>query len=382
VKVYLSLYHQFNLQYRPPPLRTVRKAACLFQVRTDRPDIRARVIDDCLADTIPCSDLNGETRKNLLNADKVIPLITHVYLPYSLQHTLLVGAQQMLEDSLFKYGSDKMRDVVKTKGWDCSQCVELNDWVKILRKRKDLVPSPKGKTPNRPLSAVLGSVVQLRHTAVHRQKVTALEVQLYLEDAEFLLNFLDDGASAKEISGIRQSLSDHVEDLSAHSNSYQERLRVIAKDKQMQMFQLQLEEHLAVGQVLAESQEYERRATVQFQQRTLRKEFAHARTGSAATLARGDKCDHHVEEETFRFCANCIEDVRTGVRADVEKSFASRKNTIWLSKMVSFTDTTRTRDLLLTRASWRTMVLALLVSLMSFGTLLWIKGIEAGYPTA
>jgi hypothetical protein len=112
-----------------------------------------------------------------------------------------------------------MRDVVETKGWECSQCVELNDCVKILRKRKDLIPSPKGKRPNRPLSAVLDSVVQLRHTAVHRQKVTALEVQLFLEDAEFLLNFLDDGASAKEICDICQSLSDHVEDLSAHFSS-------------------------------------------------------------------------------------------------------------------------------------------------------------------
>lgn len=320
-------------------------------------DTHLRYVDNnYFADPIPHDILSGTSRKELLNADEVISSLNPVGLPCSLQHTLLVTAQNLLEDSLFKFGTDKMQDVIREKGWDCAQCVELNDWVKILRKRKDLLPNSKGEASDRPLSAVLGSVVQLRHTAVHRQKITALEVQSFLEDAEFLLNFLDDGASAKEISDIRQSLSDHVEDLSAHSNSYQERLRVITKDKQMQMFQLQLEEHLAVGQVLAESQEYERRATVQFQQRTLRKEFAHTRTGSAATLARGDECDHHVEEETFRFCASCIEDVRTGVRADVEKSFASRENTIWLPKMVSSTDKTRTRDLLLTRASWRTVV--------------------------
>jgi hypothetical protein len=340
------------------------------------------VINDCLSDTKPCSDLNGEPRKNLLNADEAIPSITLVYLPYSLQHTLLVGVQQILEDSLFRYGVNKMRDVVKTKGWDCSQCVELNDWVKILRKKKDLIPSPKGLRSNRSLSVVLDSVVQLRNTAVHRQKVTALDVQLFLEDAEFLLNFLEDGASAKEICDIRQSLSDHVDDLSAHFSSNQERLRVISKDKRMQMFQLQLEEHLAVSQVLDESQEYERHATVQFQHRTLRKEFAHARTESAATLSRDAECDRHLEKETFRFCANCIEDVRIGVRADVEKSFASRKTAIWLSKMLWSTVTTTTRDFLLTRASWRTVVLAILVFLMSFGTLFRIKGIEAGYSTA
>lgn len=90
---------------------------------------------------------------------------------------------------------------------------------------------------------MLGSVIQLRHVAVHRQRVTALEVRLLLEDAESLLNFLDGGESAKEISDIHHSLTDHMEDLSAHSSSDQERLRVIAKEKRIQMFQLQVEEH-------------------------------------------------------------------------------------------------------------------------------------------
>lgn len=93
----------------------------------------------------------------------------------------------MLEDSLFQFGSKEMQEIMKDKGWDCARCVELNDCVKILRRRKDLLNGFKGETSNRPLFAVLGSLAQLRHTAVHRQRVTALEVQLFLEDAESLL---------------------------------------------------------------------------------------------------------------------------------------------------------------------------------------------------
>ena len=328
------------------------------------------VDNNYFADPTPHNVLSGTSRRELLNADGVISSLNLVYLPCSLQHTLLVTAQNLLEDSLFKFGSDKMQDVIRDKGWDCAQCVELNDWVKILRKRKDLLPNSKGEASDRPLSAVLGSVVQLRHMAVHRQRVTALEVRLLLEDAESLLNFLDDGESAKKIFDIHHSLTDHVEDLSAHFSSDQERLRVIAKEKRIQMFQLQVEEHSAVGRVLAESQDFERRATARFQQRTLCREITHAREGSSATPPKDDGCDHHTEQKTFRFCASCIEDVRTHARAVGETSFAGRSTVTWLSKKLSFTDATWTIYRSLTCASRMMLVLAVLVLLVSFGALL------------
>jgi hypothetical protein len=110
-----------------------------------------------------------------------------------------------------------------------------------LRERKDLLNNSKGETSDKPLSVVLGFFVQLRHTAVHRQRVTALEVHLFLEDAESLLNLLDGGESAKEISNVRYPLSDHMKGLSARSSSNREKFRVIAREKRMQVFQLQLE---------------------------------------------------------------------------------------------------------------------------------------------
>lgn len=39
---------------------------------------------------------------------------------------------------------------------------------------------------------LLGSVVQPRHTAMHWQGIATPEAQLFLEDAESLLNFPDD----------------------------------------------------------------------------------------------------------------------------------------------------------------------------------------------
>jgi hypothetical protein len=150
-----------------------------------------------------------ESRDELLNADQVISLLSPIYLPCSLQHSLLVKAQNLLEHCLFKSGTSKMQEVIKDKGWDCAQCVELNDLVEILRRGKDLLNNFKDRTSHRPLSAVLGSLIQLRHTAVHWQRITALEIQLFLEDAGSLLNLLGDEEAAKDMSDINCSLSDH-----------------------------------------------------------------------------------------------------------------------------------------------------------------------------
>lgn len=319
-----------------------------------------------------------KSRKELLDADQATSLLSPIYLPCTLQHALLVRAQNLLEDCLFKFGSYKMQDAIKDKGWNCAQCVELNDWVKILRKRKDLLNNSSVETSNRPLSAILGSLIQLRHTAVHRQRITALEVQLFLDDAESLLDLLGDRESAKEISKVRCSLSDHVKDLSARFSSNQERLRSIAREKRMQVFQLQLEEHSAVSRIVAENQDFERDATVRFQQRTLCIETSHARSVSYQTPLQGDECDEHMDQKTFRFCPSCIEDVRTRTRAAVEASSASMDTSTWLLQGLSLADAKESFRRQLTCASRRVLISIFLLSLISFGAFLWPKRIGSG----
>jgi hypothetical protein len=300
-------------------------------------------------------------------------VLSPIYLPCSLQHSLLVKAQNLLEDCLFKFGTSKMQEVVKDKSWDCAQCVELNDWVEILRRRKDLLNNFKGGTSGRPLSTVLGSLVQLRHTAVHRQRVTALEVQLFLQDAESLLDLLDDGEAAKEISNVHRSLSDYLKDLSAHSSSNKEKLRVIAREKRMQVFQLQLEEHSASSRILAKNQEFERDATTRFQQKTFFRDTAHARGISSSILFQDDECDRHTTQKTFRFCASCVEDIQTRTHAVVESNSA-RTNNYTPPCLIQRLSTTGTTEMIyhgMTSAPWSMLGLAFVLLSLGFGALLW-----------
>jgi hypothetical protein len=169
-----------------------------------------------------------------------------------------------------------------------------------------------------------------------------------------------------------------VNDLSAQSSSSQERLETIAREKRMQVFTLRLEEHSAVSRILAENQDFEQNATARFQQRTLYIETTHARSVSYPKSLQDDECDQHRNQKTFRFCPSCIEDVRTRARAAAETSSASRNTSTWLLQRLSLADA---KDIIcrqLTYASRRVLVSIVLVSLLSFGALLWPGGVGSG----
>lgn len=125
------------------------------------------------------------------------------------------------------------------------------------------------ETSDGPLSAIPRSRTRLRHTAVHCQKIAALEVQLFLKDVEPIQGLVDDKDSAKDISNIHHSLPDHVKGVSVLSSSSQERLETTMREKLMQIFIRQLEEHSAVSQIVAENHDFERDATARSQQNTL-----------------------------------------------------------------------------------------------------------------
>lgn len=168
-----------------------------------------------------------------------------------------------------------------------------------------------------------------------------------------------------------------MKDLSARFSSDQERLRGIAREKRMQVFQLQLEEHSAVSRILAENQDLERDYTIRFQQRTLLIQISHARSVSCTILLRGDKCDEQMYQKTFRFCPSCIEDVRTRTRAAFTVSSPSRSTSTWLLQRLSLADAKETIQPQLTCASRPVLVSILSLSLVSFGALLWPRGLEA-----
>lgn len=100
------------------------------------------------------------------------PSLYPVYLPYQTQHKLLGIVQQALERAYYNFAMRVLPDLVEEE-WECAESVELNLWARIFSTNQERFSQEGVGKLGKPLSQLFDSVAQLRHTAVHRVRVSA-----------------------------------------------------------------------------------------------------------------------------------------------------------------------------------------------------------------
>ncbi|KAK1989248.1 hypothetical protein LZ30DRAFT_576476 [Colletotrichum cereale] len=134
--------------------------------------------------------------------------------PYQAQHALLVRAQEILENSCFKYAVHSMPRVLRSRRWDAPECGELNIWVRIftyeagVRFKGEVIPHP-----HRTWSSFFKSIIDLRHKAVHRQQLTGRNIESYLRDAQSFARLLRDDEGAETLARFREETRERLKTL-------------------------------------------------------------------------------------------------------------------------------------------------------------------------
>ena len=121
-----------------------------------------------------------------------VPSLYPVYLPFQTQHNLLVTVQQALERACYEFARNSMPEVVKQEGWECAESVELNLWARACTARLDKFEAEAVEDLGKPLQELFDSLAQLRHTAVHRVRISANRLEVFMVDAESCAKLLDD----------------------------------------------------------------------------------------------------------------------------------------------------------------------------------------------
>jgi hypothetical protein len=153
----------------------------------------------------------------------------------------MVKLQKTLEFACYDFGRRAFPDIMKKRGWECPESVELSKWAELLKNERTVELGSKGK----PLNELLHSITAIRHTAVHRLRTNSTGLKGFLADAEDFAGILGDTVYSKAISRLRSNV--------------QSVLTELARDKRF--IQLQLEksqEGLAVQR--AELDQMERKA--------------------------------------------------------------------------------------------------------------------------
>ncbi|KAF7196809.1 hypothetical protein HII31_01727 [Pseudocercospora fuligena] len=183
-----------------------------------------------------------------------------VYFPLKTQHKLLIEVQRILEEVCFRFASQRLEDVLKTKGWSCPEAVELNVWTGVLRSRQVLFTEAEISSIGKSYIEFLRSITKIRHTAVHRQPISAKLVEQLLQDAEVLTKLLKDEAATGRIAQLRRRTQFVLAEIERNKDSLGAKIVATQKDFANRRAELDRLEKSAVAEMLAEDSEYQKLA--------------------------------------------------------------------------------------------------------------------------
>ncbi|KAK1807667.1 hypothetical protein LTR12_017985 [Friedmanniomyces endolithicus] len=168
---------------------------------------------------------------------------------------LATKVQTILEGACYDFGQKRMQETLQEKGWDCPESVELNTWSNELRRHKQKFVPEDLEGIGKSFDDLLDSSCHLRHTAVHRLRVTAARVEQFMSDAEVLCRLMQDEQSAETVARMRCKMQACVEEIKRNKDLLESRLKAIRKDFLWQKAVLESREQAAIAQVFSEDQE-------------------------------------------------------------------------------------------------------------------------------
>ncbi|KAI4695323.1 uncharacterized protein J4E84_001949 [Alternaria hordeiaustralica] len=153
-----------------------------------------------------------------------------VALPLWDQHRILVRVQYTLEKACFDFAQERLVGLLHREGWDCAEAVELNQWARTLLIYREELKLDDLKEDAKPLPGLMESIIQLRHNAVHRVRLSSSELLQHLTDAILLARLLHDDKCGKVLSNIQQRAHDAIEELVRNKQLLDGRLADIKRE--------------------------------------------------------------------------------------------------------------------------------------------------------
>ncbi|GKT44873.1 uncharacterized protein ColSpa_05054 [Colletotrichum spaethianum] len=153
----------------------------------------------------------------------IVPSLYPSYLTYSTQHAILTNAQKALEECCFDFASRWFPDAIQQKGWDCASAVELTKWSSIFNKQMSRLPSHAIAPLSAPVTEVLFSTHELRHTAVHRLPTPARGISQMLKAALKLAETLQDHTCAVQLDELASQVDKKIKTMEMTKNILEDR---------------------------------------------------------------------------------------------------------------------------------------------------------------
>ncbi|KAK5011505.1 hypothetical protein LTR28_001222 [Elasticomyces elasticus] len=189
-----------------------------------------------------------------------------------------------------------MEDVLQKEEWDCPESVELKIWSKIFLADQDKFAADKVDELGKPFDQSLDSIAKLRHTAVHRIRVSVNMIEQFTVDSESLARLLQDDTCATTLSRLRRETQLTIDELKRNKDLLESRLAEKLRKIAAQRAELNHLEHAAVEDMLKEDREYQTLAGANLEQAIISPETI---VQSVATTENETSSEADVDADSF-----------------------------------------------------------------------------------
>ncbi|PVI05338.1 hypothetical protein DM02DRAFT_686219 [Periconia macrospinosa] len=179
-----------------------------------------------------------------------------VYLPFVVQHRLLKRMQRILENACYSFAQKTLGNTLRHKGWDCPEAIELNWWPPVFHNHQEVFSSEDLDGLFKPLDDVLESMARIRHSAVHRLRLTAKSIMQLTVDAESMLALFHDEEHINEISNIRRQIQSLIDDAERHKDLLESRVIEMRKVIEARKAELDRQEKEVLAMAFEEDMAY------------------------------------------------------------------------------------------------------------------------------
>lgn len=148
-----------------------------------------------------------------------VPSLYPSYIPYIAQHTILTTVQRILEECCFDFVKRWKPSILQNNGWDCAEAGELTKWTRIISKHSGKLPADAFTLRDgSSLNGVLFSTHKLRHSAVHRLRITARGVNQLIESARSLTEALQDPLRTAQLEELSLDVDSKIKAMELNKN--------------------------------------------------------------------------------------------------------------------------------------------------------------------
>lgn len=180
------------------------------------------------------------------------PRLHPVYLPFKIQHKILVLVQNLLEECCLDFGNTWVPDLMEARKWHEAESIELTQWTKRFSGHaKSLPPSAMKPISGKSTTKILFGTSILRHSAVHRLPTSAAGILNMLSAAITFAEALNDPKRAERVVEIKTQLEASVKEIVQHQNLLERKLTDQLEDIARRRTELDELERSSIEQMLA-----------------------------------------------------------------------------------------------------------------------------------